>query len=121
MFDFFKPHSVTSQLLEANRQHRTRHTKTTAFDNTAMNCKIGYNFTWSEGTRLIDARFFHDIFAAESAYLSCSEDRDSSYADQHGWVYTPSSFRLILIELNAIGIIPFVPKDNHSTFGCRTS
>jgi hypothetical protein len=79
---------VTSQLLEANRQHRTRHTKTTAFDNIAMNCKIGDTFAWSEGTKLIDVRFFHDILVAESAYLSRSEDRDSSYADEHGWVYT---------------------------------
>jgi hypothetical protein len=34
-------------------------------------------------------------------------------------LHAPSIFRLILIELNALGLIPFVPKDNYSTFGCE--
>ena len=119
MFDFFKPHSSTSQLIDASRHNRTRHTKTTAFDNCAMNCKVGDTFTWAEGARLIDLSFFNDIFSANNAYSAGIEDRESPYVDWHGWVYTPASFRLIMLELNALGLIPFVTRGSYSTFGCE--
>ena len=121
-FDFFKPHSVTSQLIEANRQHRTRHTKSTTFDNIAMNCQVDGNIAWASGINLRDIKFFNDILSAQNVYLSGREDgRISLMLTGTDGSTRHRALPLIMVELNALWLLnPFrVPKDSYSTFGCE--
>lgn len=99
-FDFFRPISTTGAVLQAHLEQRTRHAAGTAFDFIA-------NFAVLD-TRMGEAsprRFSlsHPATAAKQLF-----DRASSsegYIDLHAWVFTPSSFRLIVSDLNDIGAL----------------
>jgi SAM-dependent methyltransferase len=51
---------------------------------------------------LRSARFYHSLKDADDA-LKRSEDPDAAYEDVHAWVFSPDSFRLLLLELYMLG------------------
>lgn len=97
-FDFFRPVSTTGAVLQAHLERRKRHSPGTAFDHIANLATLDMptgrecpkNFSLS-----------HSAIAANKWFENAS--RSEEYLDFHAWVFTPSSFRLILSDLNAIG------------------
>jgi len=119
-FDFFKPITVTSHYLEAHHLRRTRHSRKTAFDNTAYNVNEKGDIAWS--IRPVGAfSFFGDnvLFDAKRLFDQTVEDESSPYIDFHGMVYTPSSFALIILELSQLGVLPFTVARTFPTSGCE--
>ncbi|MFM2151422.1 MAG: hypothetical protein RLZZ187_3728 [Pseudomonadota bacterium] len=104
-FDFFRPPSTTGQLLAAHRQGRSRHTAASMFDQAAylaqLDGRIGWG--WHEGTA--EVRADGGLVHAYEAFSKASEDPGSDYADCHGWMYTPASFELAILEIAAVGVI----------------
>jgi hypothetical protein len=45
--------------------------------------------------------------------------QSSSYFDMHGWVFLPSSFRLIVEELHGLGLLGLREKTTRPTWGCE--
>ncbi|WP_204301631.1 hypothetical protein, partial [Stenotrophomonas maltophilia] len=41
------------------------------------------------------------------------------YVDCHAWVFTPSSFRLILSDLRALGLVTMGEAFFHGSIGCE--
>jgi hypothetical protein len=92
-----------------------------AFDDCALNCHLRGNITWDAGADASDVAFIRpnalgDAFAI---YESHNEASTSDYVDMHGWVYTPSSFALIILELNAGGLIDWTIDIAYPTYGCE--
>lgn len=119
-FDFIRPHSTMSQLVQAHFEKRTRHTKATAFDRAAVSCrKASGPINWSAGTNVEDINFVFEngLSDAMAAYESISQSEDAPYVDSHGWVYTPSSFALTVLEANALGFTQFKVERSYPTEG----
>jgi SAM-dependent methyltransferase len=101
-FDFFRPASTTGAVLQAHLEKRTRHTPGNAFDFVAnfatFDGRQGAGedgpATFALSNKATEAKASFDLFAAASS---------AEYHDCHAWVFTPSSFRLILADLAAIG------------------
>jgi SAM-dependent methyltransferase len=101
-FDFFRPASTTGSVLQAHLERRTRHTPGTAFDFIANFSE----FDGQLGTGAATAEHFtlaHSLAAAHAAFETFAVEGD--YQDCHAWVFTPSSFRLILSDLATIGAL----------------
>jgi SAM-dependent methyltransferase len=119
-FDFFRPFSTTSQMIQAHREVRTRHSKISAFDNCALLCRVGTNIVWSAGTDASPIEFMsHKLSDALSAYENHDQNDGSPYVDMHGWIYTPSSFELAILELNNLGFIDWTIDVSYPTVGCE--
>jgi SAM-dependent methyltransferase len=101
-FDFFRPASTTGAVLQAHHEKRTRHAPGAAFDFIANFC----TFDGRQGTGTEAAATFavsnpvQDAASGFSYYATGGE-----YHDCHAWVFTPSSFRLIVSDLAAIGAV----------------
>ena len=108
-FDFFRNVTTTADVLLAHRQKRTRHTPENLFMAESTNC-------WNQGMAMWPRQSevslhvvsllkpAYDIYLRELANLG---DPETPYVDSHAWVFTPSSFRLLIVELHHLGLIPF--------------
>ena len=117
-FDYFKPIQLTGDVLEAHTKRRTRHSPKTAFNNAAYHVKSGERIAWEAGKT--DAlSFARRVIGAYRDFLAENDPSAISYIDHHGWYFTPSSFRLIRLELAALGLISFEEISFFPTIGCE--
>lgn len=99
-FDFFRPVSTTGAVLQAHSERRRLHSPGTAFDFIANLAVL------DEPTGRECPRTFSLSHSANAAYRWFEgTSRSQEYVDFHAWVFTPASFRLILSDLNAIGVL----------------
>lgn len=99
-FDVLQPLTSTGAVLQAHLDRRTRPTPGAVFDDVAYNAVRHDAIGWAPG----DAgplRFFAPLRAALDAYVSARTT--TAYRDVHVWRFVPSSFRLIVQDLSAIG------------------
>ncbi|MFZ1430843.1 MAG: methyltransferase domain-containing protein [Geminicoccaceae bacterium] len=113
-FDYFRPTTSTGDILQAYRENRMRHTAGALFDHFAYVTRRGGNITWAPQDRG-SFTFCHTLEDAESFVLNY--DSAGSYVDCHAWQFTPSSFRLILHDLAAIGMLRLREKEFRDTCG----
>jgi SAM-dependent methyltransferase len=101
-FDFFRPASTTGAVLQSHLEGRTRHTPGAAFDFVANFARLDGR----EGVGAAAAASFtlaNSVASAHAAFEQFAVAAD--YQDCHAWVFTPSSFRLILDDLAGIGAL----------------
>ena len=102
-FDFYKPWSTTGDLLDAYQRRLQRHTVKTAFNHMAYSASAEGKLAWAPGP--VQRPDLMDPFATASQVVNqLLGDSDQAYADYHAWQFTPSSFRLIILELAALGL-----------------
>jgi SAM-dependent methyltransferase len=101
-FDVFRPLSTTGGVLQAHFEKRTRHIPAVAFDHVAYFATLLGHGGWITGTSG-ELQLEHSLsFAREIFDRSTTSD---SYYDFHAWTFCPSSFRLIVKDLHAIGAL----------------
>lgn len=104
-FDFFRPVSTTADAIVAHREGRTRHDGRTLFDYVASAAGRAGHISWGHReTRALT--FLHPLPQALAMMDAAAASPD--YIDAHQWVFTPSSFALILLELRALDLIDLV-------------
>lgn len=103
-FDFFKPITLTGDLLEAHAARRVRHARRTAWNQLAYSVQEGGAGAWGNQT-LHDLRFAAPFAAAATAAAAYRDDDTAAYDDCHAWHFTPAAFRLAFLELGHLGAI----------------
>ena len=101
-FDLFRPLATTGNVLQAHFEERRRHLPGTAFDHVAYFATVNGVVGWAKGTKGRICLQHHLSFAKAVFDRSVASD---DYFDFHAWVFTPSSFRMILRDLNEIGVL----------------
>lgn len=101
-FDHLRRRSTTGDLIQAHLERRERHTPGQVFDHFAYACKLDENGSWHPEA-MGRVNFVHPEGVGQGM-LDRSLDSDA-YIDIHGWVFTPSSFRLVMHDLNALGYV----------------
>jgi len=69
--------------------------------------------------RLHDIDFNHSLELAKYAFDTLGVGEDAPYVDAHGWVFTPSSFALAMLELSALNAIDFTVVRSFPSEGCE--
>ena len=113
-FDYLQPISLSGSLLDAFHEKRTRPTPGQIFDYVANACGLEQTSAWS--TAGFDSlHLLHDFHSAVALWhQACS---GSDYFDAHCWRFTPSSFKLIISDLNTLGIIKMSTIAEYDTDG----
>lgn len=115
-FDYFRWPSTTGDVLQAYFEKRTLHTPGVIFDQVSSACKNKGQITWSKNT----IGSFNLINTLKSAITLMEKAlTQADYIDIHNWRFTPSSFRLILSDLFAIGKIRLKESSFYDTVGCE--
>jgi SAM-dependent methyltransferase len=116
-FDYFQSVSLTADVLEAHSKRRNRHSRKTAFNATAYTVKSADRISWSIGKTATLAFAFPDSLRGGHNQYVAETDTADPYLDFHGWYFTPSSFRLICLELAALRLMPFSEIGFYNTTG----
>ncbi len=116
-FDYFRSISSAGDLLDAYFQKRSRHPSGLVFDHFVSEVHLNGLGTWTKGD-LGEPVFSRSLLDAK-ALLDYSLHPDAAYVDIHAWRFTPSSFRLILHDLNGLGILDFHESRLVDTIGCE--
>jgi hypothetical protein len=103
-FDVFRPWTSTGDWLDAWREQRGRHSGASVFDHLAYLAQVDGAPCWPEPT-VEHPRFLHTLEQAFDLYTRYQDGGRSEYLDVHGWVFTPASFELLILELWLLGVI----------------
>ena len=115
-FDVFRPPTSLGLVLDAWFEKRTRPVPYQVFDQISYSGVCLGSPNWSVDT----PRYFSsngDSVAAYEVYKAARADE--SYRDVHCWTFVPSSFRLMILELRAIGLISLGEAFFSDTKGCE--
>ena len=106
-FDYFQPVSLTGDVLAAYHEKRTRHTKKTAYQGAAYRMQLNGNSSGTQEPVKSHTICDPDLKLASRMFQQQDPSPSSPYVDWHNWYFTPSSFRLICLELRILGLIAF--------------
>lgn len=116
-FDFFQPLTMTGDVLEAHRTKRDRHTRAAEYNATAYMVRAGGQIAWGQHPTGLLTFYDGDVQAANSRFFRPNVAEE--YRDLHGLYFTPSSFRLILLELAWVGYLDFYEAAGFGTENCE--
>jgi len=116
-FDYFRWPSSTGDVLQAFTEKRSRHSPGTVFDHFSNCVKMGEMIAWSQGTPAAEFSYIHTFQQAKQLWMQ-AQTKDE-YIDAHSWRFTPSSFKLILHDLNALGLIQLSEVCSFDSTGCE--
>ena len=100
-FDALRPLATTGRVLDG--RGASRHTMGTEYDHTAYHCVYGGDTGWLAASRNQDFA----LVQPWSQVATVLDQKHTEYVDCHNWTFTPSSFELIILELHALGLIPW--------------
>lgn len=101
-FDFFRPVSTVGQALQAHQDKSNRHPASAIFDHIFYSAAQRGAAVWTE-QYYGNISLMSDIANAKAMFEAAT--LEPRYFDAHRWIFVPSSFRLIVKSLNAIGAI----------------
>ena len=115
-FDYFNAISTTGDVLDAFEEKRTRPSVGQVFDYIANSTKLAGAIAWgaqAEG----DYELIHSIQQARIVWGQARSSVD--YIDVHCWRFTPEGFRLVLSDLNLLGLSRMSAVSEFDTTGCE--
>ena len=113
-FDVLQPLSSTGMIMQAYIEKRQRPDPGSIFDDVAYNAVRGDAIGWSPADT-DGLRFFATLDDARR--LLEESQHDETYRDVHVWRFVPSSFRLIVNDLAAIGATSLKESWFHDSVG----
>lgn len=114
-FDYLRPLTSCGAWVEAYLENHKTHSRTSLFDHHAYNASKQGSHVWADAAGN-DA--IHMNGTAEAGFGVCTLPAEK-YVDCHAWVFTPSSFQLILADLRRIGLIRLGVVENFGSIGCE--
>lgn len=113
-FDYFRPVSTFGDMLRPFVAGAQSHDVGILYDHHAMNATRDGVMVWAEK----EGGRFQFAGTPAHGYATAVQDH-ASYVDAHAWVFTPSSFRLILSDMRALGLIALGEVSFYETVGCE--
>lgn len=114
-FDAFRYPTVTSDAILVHREPRKVHRGKQIFDHLTRTVDINPIRRLRAPDRAA-AKFNYPLAAGLDA-LDNAEREDAKYEDAHAWVFSPASFRLLLLELYMLGYIRLKVDSISPTYG----
>jgi SAM-dependent methyltransferase len=100
-FDFYRHPSTTADAIAAFEDRRDRHNLRTHLDYMMQMSLKGRDPAWHHN----DTRPAELLLGLEEMKTKISLRYATEYVDAHGWVFVPSSFKLMLLELSQLGYL----------------
>jgi SAM-dependent methyltransferase len=114
-FDFYRSRTQVSEWLDAHLEDRKAPTRGQLFQWVASASNVDGNPTWDSSSTSFPVPWA----LLESARQYWDGTVTMEYLDAHCWVFTPSSFRLIIEDLRALGFHEFDVESVSQTQGCE--
>lgn len=116
-FDYFSSCSSTGNMLDVYAGKRVRPCHGQVFDHIANASKRNGNIAWGEDGLGGADELVHTFSEAQAHWEKSISTTD--YIDAHCWRFTPASFRLLISDLQGLGLIRLEIKAEFDTTGCE--
>jgi predicted SAM-dependent methyltransferase len=118
-FDYFKPITSLGQIVQAHIEKRARHAPATFFDHHFYHSERGGKVVWMQYDNSNVGVVNNDVRHAK--YVMDLHASNPRYVDAHNWIFTPSSFRLIMKAMTDMEYVKlseerFTGTDNHEFY-----
>jgi len=117
-FDYFKPLTLTGEVLVAHDPPRSRHCRGNAFNEVAYSAVANGSIAWTQET-IRELDLVHSLAQARDLFEALSHPKTEGYDDMHAWRFTPSSFALVMLELAWLGKTDWYVERITSASGCE--
>ena len=122
-FDYYRPISTLGALLAAYLERRDHPTLIQVFDYFSLHSRycldeqeVGCFSIGLDPRKIIPIRALRDRY---NSLLRDLEAKDTSYHDVHCWVFTPTSFHVMILELAFIDLSHFSIEEISESNGCE--
>ena len=117
-FDHFRPISGLARMLDCHYSRTSNHTAGSIVEFMLNSVSKGDRIAWSSG-QVGDFKFLCDLPSVR-AHLEQALSAPVNL-DVHAWCFTPASFRLLVHDLNLLGLVKlqpvqFFPTEGHEFF-----
>ncbi len=102
-FDYFRPLTGLSKVIDSHYHHNRVHTPGTVAEYTMNKVARAGRLGWDS---CISGEYSF-VYSLEDTARRMSSAREAAYADCHAWCFTPHSFRLMIQDLFSLGLLPF--------------
>lgn len=116
-FDCFRPLTGISKVVDAHAQKATIHSIGTVVECLSRSSKKKNKITWGYGKASGNFDLIHSFDEIQNAIKT--NNVTGEYSDFHAWCFTPNSFRLLIHDLNALGLITMKEVSFCPTRGCE--
>jgi SAM-dependent methyltransferase len=117
-FDFFRPLTLAPAWIEAFECGSIRHSRRNLLEHFAYHTHNGARFVWSQYDA-VNPHLPGELQWAKSIADAAGASKLDPYVDCHAWCFTPSSFGLLVLELNHMELIDFRVDRLFPTVGCE--
>jgi glycosyltransferase involved in cell wall biosynthesis/SAM-dependent methyltransferase len=117
-FDYFRPITLTSDIVEAHLEKRTRHSRRTAFEHHAYTLNNQNVGAWGQAP-VVSLTFVNTFDQSRFGMEQFDANRSLEYQDFHVWKFTPSSFALNMAELARLDLTDWLVVDITPAMGCE--
>ena len=114
-FDHYRPETSLSELVDAHLQGRTVSSPGAVATHFLYYSELSGRGTWNRDAHGTPTLMLPPLVAAEK----CLQAQSGAYIDAHAWTFTPSSFRLALHDLHALGFVSLRETRFHETVDCE--
>lgn len=101
-FDCSRPFSTTGQVIAAHREKRILHSWSSVFDAGMYDTRPPSNAPSWQKKLQFRPRLLNDLPSVWDSIDAYDDKNHDHYVDVHGWTFTPASFSLIMLELEAL-------------------
>lgn len=115
-FDHMNSVTSTGEILDAYHQKRKRPSPGQVFNHFANACKLDDKIAW-DSTATGRFSLIHTVDQAKSLWGQIQSTPE--YIDVHCWRFTPTSFRLLISDLNLLGLSNLGIYREYDTEGCE--
>lgn len=113
-FDHYRPITPLSRIIDAHLRQEKLHSAGAVAEYYLNVVKKNEHIAWGAHT----PGSFHFVHTLEEARANMKAVREQgAYLDIHAWCFVPSSFRLIMQDLHALGLVPLKEVSFHPTIG----
>jgi len=116
-FDYFSSISSTGNVLDAYAERRIKPSPGQIFDQFSNASKRNGDISWSADAKGGADELSYTFSEAQDYWQKSISTAD--YIDAHCWRLTPAFFRLLIADLQALGLISFEIKAEFDTVGCE--
>ena len=116
-FDHFRPLTGIARIIDNHLQKRTIHSLGTIAEQWLNSVTCGGAGAWSRGrSHRGEYRFAKTL---EVVLRAVEDVKQGAVVDAHAWCFTPSSFRLLIHDLNSLGFVSLQELSFFPTEGCE--
>lgn len=116
-FDIFRPPNTPGDVIQAFHEQRKKHTLGAIWDHYSMITKKGDDVSWEKGSQGAYSPI-HPTLDDACAKLEEAQVEDG-YIDVHNWRFTPSFFKLLILDIRLLEYSSFGIKSFYETQGCE--